>query len=80
MFLRIRQFLHESSDLFFRSVFFELEAESVEFLDGLDETVKADPKFAEKVKQLETFYDEEMGAESGDDVQDWFERQNLNNE
>ena len=54
-----------------------LEAETEEFLSGLDKAVMANEKFAEKVKQLEQFYDEEVGLQPGDDLQDWFERQNL---
>ena len=54
-----------------------LEAETTEFLRGLDKALKVNTKFAERVRQLEKFYDEEVGMEPGDDLQEWFERQDL---
>ena len=54
-----------------------LEAETTEFLAGLDKVVKENSRLREKVRQLERFYDQEVGAGSKDDVKDWFERQDF---
>ncbi|MCH8203660.1 MAG: PAC2 family protein [Candidatus Hydrogenedentes bacterium] len=54
-----------------------LEAETAEFLANLDKVVKENSRLNEKVRQLEKFYDEEVGPTSGDDVRAWFERQDL---
>jgi len=55
----------------------DLEAESTVFLEKLDKAVRNDSKFAEKVRQLEAFYDQELESSPDEDVRDWFERQDL---
>lgn len=55
----------------------DLEAESAEFLEKLNKAVSNDSKFAEKVRQLEAFYDQELEPASDEDVRAWFERQDL---
>ena len=54
-----------------------IEAETAEFLKNLDNAMSTDSKFAEKVRQLERFYDQELDPSSDEDVKAWFERQDL---
>ena len=55
----------------------DLEAEAVKFLANLDKVVKENSRLNEKVRQLEKFYDQEVGSTSEEDVRNWFERQDL---
>ncbi|MDK1022387.1 MAG: PAC2 family protein [Candidatus Hydrogenedentes bacterium] len=54
-----------------------LEAETAQFLSDLNKVVKANSKLAERVSQLERFYDQEVGPKSEDEIRDWFDRQDL---
>lgn len=54
-----------------------LEAETAKFLSDLNKVVKENSKLAERVSQLERFYDQEVGPKSEDDIRNWFERQDL---
>lgn len=57
--------------------FSDLEAEAAEFVLGLGKVMTANSKLAEKVDQLEKFYDDDTEVDSNDDLKDWFERQDL---
>ncbi len=54
-----------------------LEAETAQFLSDLNKVVKGNSKLAERVSQLERFYDQEVGPKSDDEIRDWFGRQDL---
>lgn len=67
----------------------ELEAQRSEFLQGVQIAMQKNPKLAERIKQLEELYDNEVdGDASGEpkskpettedtDLRNWFERQNI---
>ena len=57
--------------------FSELEAETAQFLTDLNKVVKQNAKLAERVTQLERFYDQEVRPKSEDEIKDWFDRQDL---
>jgi len=62
----------------------DLQAQSREFLDGVQTAMKKNPKLAERIQQLEKLYDNEVSGETteetkgtDDTLKNWFERQNI---